>query len=263
MRLEAANGLVISGTPAARVYKGGQLILGTASPSDAISLSLQPSDVSVLEGESASLSVQASHALGYTLFYQWERSADSGVTWSNVAGATSSSLAWLSVAPSDDGLYRVRVSDALGGQRISQTATLTVQLLPAQAVTASSTGVFTFPDSGSGYGEAQTLKFGYNFGAQQPLALTVQVAGTYKVLAPLGRENSGIGWSGDYEGWSIAAGHLYRFPYPSGPPQVLSGEPLGYIYTDYEIYMEVGDVFLAGTRYSEATETPYITLYRV
>ena len=48
-----------------------------------------------------SFSVLGSNALGATISYQWQRSDDAGATWTNVAGATSTTFSFATVAGDD------------------------------------------------------------------------------------------------------------------------------------------------------------------
>lgn len=84
----------------------------------------QPDDEEAQEGNDATFSI-TSTALT-TITYQWQRSTNSGSTWSDVSGATSASLVLSAVALSADGYqYRCKAT-ALGHTRTSNAATLTV-----------------------------------------------------------------------------------------------------------------------------------------
>lgn len=63
-----------------------------------------------------------------TLQYQWQRQTASGTTWSNIAGATSASLALTGLTTAANGnKYRVRISSTGGATTVtSNSATLTV-----------------------------------------------------------------------------------------------------------------------------------------
>jgi hypothetical protein len=85
-------------------------------------------DVATVATAAATFSVTASADSG-TLTYQWQvQTATSTTKWSNVSGATSSSLALTGLTTSDSGKkYRVKVGGSAGGEEvISSTATLTV-----------------------------------------------------------------------------------------------------------------------------------------
>ena len=89
----------------------------------------QPSSITVEEGQNAVFEAAAS---GFpTPTVQWETSTDAGLTWSNVAGATSARLTVTSVKPSNnDQRYRAAFKNTAGAAT-SESATLTVRKLPA------------------------------------------------------------------------------------------------------------------------------------
>jgi hypothetical protein len=84
--------------------------------------------VATVASGAATFSVTASVGTG-TLTYQWQvQAATSTTRWTNVTGATSSSLALTGLTTADNGKkYRVKVGGSAGGAEvISSTATLTV-----------------------------------------------------------------------------------------------------------------------------------------
>ncbi|MEY4488933.1 MAG: hypothetical protein RIQ79_1441, partial [Verrucomicrobiota bacterium] len=96
-------------------------------------ITTQPADATVNAGADASFTVAATGAA--TLAYQWQVSADSGVTWSDLANAGSYAgvnLATLTVHTTsglDARRYRARVSNAAGSVT-SDSAILTVRTAP-------------------------------------------------------------------------------------------------------------------------------------
>ena len=118
----AASG---SGIGADDAIDGGTYIGEIVYP-NTITITQQPSNQTASAG-AATFSITASVTAG-TLAYQWQRSDDTGTSWSNVTGATSASLAisGLSAANDQGDQYRVLVS-AAGAQSVtSSPATLTV-----------------------------------------------------------------------------------------------------------------------------------------
>lgn len=111
-----------------------------------ISISAQPSNQTASSG-AATFSVTASVTLSGTLAYQWQKSVDSGSTWTNVSGATSSSLALTSQTSSNNGdQYRVVVSSTGATSVTSSAATLTVAgSFTATAVLLTSGTSYTVP----------------------------------------------------------------------------------------------------------------------
>ena len=75
----------------------------------------------------ASLSVSTSITGGGTVSYQWQLSTDAGATWTNISGATSSTLALTNLTSADNGKrYRVAASATGATTAYSQAAILTV-----------------------------------------------------------------------------------------------------------------------------------------
>ena len=104
----------------------GWLMAGCSQDGDdavPLQITAQPADTSVTLGAAATLSVQAQ---GSALSYQWQRSADGGATWADVAGATADRLVTAPTSAADNGvLYRVVVS-AAGVSLTSSSVRLTV-----------------------------------------------------------------------------------------------------------------------------------------
>jgi hypothetical protein len=92
-----------------------------------IAISVQPSNQTSSNG-AATFSVTSSVTLGATLSYQWQKSTDSGSTWTAISGATSASLTLTNLASRDNSSqYRVVVSANVGATSVtSNAATLTV-----------------------------------------------------------------------------------------------------------------------------------------
>lgn len=91
----------------------------TAPPS----ITTQPASATIGQGLATTLSVQASDATAY----QWQRSADGGASWSDIAGATGASYTTPANQLADDG-QQLRVQAANdGGSVASSAATLTVK----------------------------------------------------------------------------------------------------------------------------------------
>jgi len=94
------------------------------------SITAQPASVSTVAGSAVSFDVSAT---GDELSYQWQESADGGLTFTNVAGASAATYSIASAETLLNGhAYRV-VVDGAGGQVVSTAAVLTVSPAPAQA----------------------------------------------------------------------------------------------------------------------------------
>jgi hypothetical protein len=99
----------------------GDLLGGAATTNDLVVT------VATVATAAATFSVTASATTG-SLVYQWQRQTATGTTWSNISGATSSSLALTGLSTTDNGRkYRVKITTSAGAEEvISSSATLTV-----------------------------------------------------------------------------------------------------------------------------------------
>lgn len=99
----------------------GDLLGGAATTNDLVVT------VATVATAAATFSVTASATTG-SLVYQWQRQTATGTTWSNISGATSSSLALTGLSTSDNGRkYRVKITTSAGAEEvISNSASLTV-----------------------------------------------------------------------------------------------------------------------------------------
>ena len=93
--------------------------------STAITISQQPADASVEDGDSASFTVLAT-AGGETISYQWEASTDNGSTFADLPAETSNTLAVTASLAGNGTQYRVGLSAAGAADVTSSVATLTV-----------------------------------------------------------------------------------------------------------------------------------------
>ena len=101
---------------------GGGSDAPPAAVAPAAAITAQPTDQSAVAGSTATFSVTATNATGY----QWQRSSNGGISFTDVTGAVSASQTTAAVTPADSGAqYRVVVSGA-GGNVTSSAATLTV-----------------------------------------------------------------------------------------------------------------------------------------
>jgi hypothetical protein len=139
----AANGLTAgwnlkttgSGGRAGRVFHEVLVAMGsmtgdndTVAPE--ITISAQPSNASVVEGNTATFSVTATRTGTGSLAYQWQKQESGAGAWADISGATSASYTTgaLSVAADNTDKYRVIVS-LVGAESVtSNSATLTVTL---------------------------------------------------------------------------------------------------------------------------------------
>ncbi|MFN5165729.1 MAG: hypothetical protein ACK5JG_10315 [Pseudomonadota bacterium] len=111
----------------------GELTYGIdIPPPQAPTISTQPSDQSVTEGQSASFSVAASAAPNTTLLYQWSRRANPSAAFAPIAGATAAAYTTPATTLAD-GLaqFRVEVCASANLCVTSDVATLTVAAAPA------------------------------------------------------------------------------------------------------------------------------------
>ena len=96
-------------------------------------ITTQPQNQSVAVGASATFAVVAT---GTSPAYQWQRSFDGGIVWTDIAAATNASYTLANAQTSDaNAIYRARVSNA-AGTVTSSTATLTVTAPPPPSAAA-------------------------------------------------------------------------------------------------------------------------------
>ena len=99
--------------------------LGVSASTSAPSITTQPTDTSVVLGSSATFSVAATGTA--PLAYQWQRSGDAGATWTDIAGAASSTYAMGAAVEADNAAkFRCVVSNGVSPNATSAGATLTV-----------------------------------------------------------------------------------------------------------------------------------------
>lgn len=86
-----------------------------------ITIDTQPEAASVIAPATAAFTVVASIDTDSVLAYQWQSSADVGVTWANVVGADEATYTTAATTTADDGvMYRVIVS-AAGAKSVTST----------------------------------------------------------------------------------------------------------------------------------------------
>ncbi len=116
----------------------------TLSVTVAASFSAQPTNVTVCSGSNVNFSATAS---GTNLTYQWQVSTDGGTTFTNIAGATSSSLSLSNVSVTlNNNRYRLVITVSGGacpGSLNSNIATLVVNALPTVTANSSASSVCT------------------------------------------------------------------------------------------------------------------------
>jgi len=82
---------------------------------------------SALSQGTATFTAYASIASGASVSYQWQRSFDAGTTWTDITGATSSTLSLTGLTTADSGTRYRAAASATGATTVySQSATLTV-----------------------------------------------------------------------------------------------------------------------------------------
>ena len=111
----------------------------TLQVSSPASITNQPVNISACENSTVNLSVSAS---GTAISYQWQVSTDGGVSFTNIAGATTATLniAGLTVSMNNN-QYRVIATETNCGNINSNAVTLTVNNLPIVSITASPSNV--------------------------------------------------------------------------------------------------------------------------
>ena len=157
----------------------------------------QPAGQTVAAGQPAMFTVACSGAPAPTI--QWQTSTDGGASWSDIAGATSSTLTIAAVPATDNGDRYRAVCTIAGSSVTSNAATLTV--LGLYWLVTGDAGVFTFGGARS-YGPVS----GSPVGSVVGMAATPDGAGYWMATA-----DGGVFAYGDAHGYGSAAGlHLNR-----------------------------------------------------
>jgi hypothetical protein len=99
------------------------------------SVTTQPTDVSVIEGHTASFTAAASGNPTPTV--QWQMSTNGGVTFTNIGGATSDTYAFAANLGENNYQYQAIFTNIVGSTT-SQVATLTVSVTPPLTITTTS-----------------------------------------------------------------------------------------------------------------------------
>lgn len=95
------------------------------TPPVPVSITAQPANTTVAEGQNATFTVAVSGSAPFS--YQWEKSTDNGASWAAIDSATSDTLTLSAVAFADSGtLYRCIVNNFANLPETSSVATLTV-----------------------------------------------------------------------------------------------------------------------------------------
>jgi hypothetical protein len=196
-----------------------------------INISSQPSGTSVAENQNATFSINASASSpSSTILYQWQLSTNSGSSWSNINGATSSSLTISNVQSSWNGYqYRCLLSANLSSAT-SSSATLTVSgYTPAAVVLSTGTsysvpaGATTMKVWGIGGGAAGASEDDRYGGSAAVVYKTWSVSGGQTITMSIAVGfNQGSSWDQNgqsttvtFSGSTITAGGA-RSPYNNG-----------------------------------------------
>lgn len=199
-------------------------ILSVIAP---VTIGTQPVNTELCSGSTASFTVSGT---GTNILYQWDVSTDGGTTWTQVAGATASTLSLPGVSVSmSNNRYRCRLSNATCTTPvISGSALLSVRQLPTITLTASpltsllpgqfTTLTATASASGGGVQSITWLRNGTVFAnLSNAYVVNIEKAGTYQVRVQEAYA-SGTVCSGSQAEVVIAAAvsdKLFIFPSPN------------------------------------------------
>ena len=131
-----ANAYTLSNTNAAQTGNKYRVVISSCSTNPVVSnaatltvsnlatIATQPNNVNACSGGNATISVVAS---GSELVYQWQVSTDGGLTYNDIAGATTSSLSINGITNAfNNNKYRVKISNNCASNVTSESATLLV-----------------------------------------------------------------------------------------------------------------------------------------
>ncbi|MFM7869292.1 MAG: beta strand repeat-containing protein, partial [Planctomycetaceae bacterium] len=154
------------GFPYTADYTANSVKLIPATAGTAPSITQNPSSQTVVAGNTATLTASASGSPSPTV--QWQVSTNSGTSWSDISGATSTTLSFTAAAGDNGNQYRAVFTNT-AGSATSTAATLTVQYAPtvttqptSQTVLSGATVTFTAAASGN---PTPTVKWQSNSGS--------------------------------------------------------------------------------------------------
>ncbi|MFO0178972.1 MAG: beta strand repeat-containing protein [Planctomyces sp.] len=164
--LTQGGAISIGGFPYTANYNANSVELVPAAAGTAPAITQNPSSQTVVAGNTATLTATASGSPSPTV--QWQVSTNSGTSWSNISGATSTTYSFTAAAGDNGKQYRAVFTNT-AGSATSTAATLTVQYAPtvttqptSQTVLSGATVTFTAAASGN---PAPTVKWQSNSGS--------------------------------------------------------------------------------------------------
>jgi hypothetical protein len=161
------------------------------------SVTVQPAPQAVTSGSPVSFSAAASGNLAPTV--QWERSTDSGGSWSSISGATDTTYGVTSVDMSMDGhQYRAVFTNDLGST-VTEIATLTVTPGPATVTGLSATSskgkiTVTFAGAGDPVPGMFQCKLETRRGTWVPCSSGDVIKGSAKSVSVMASNTGGATW---------------------------------------------------------------------
>jgi hypothetical protein len=120
---DAVFGAVVTNLVGSATSNNATLTVNASAP--VLTITPQPADTSVTAGTAASFTVGGSCSSG-TLQIQWQRSADSGVTWTDIATATATTYSLNTVIGDNGAQFRANLACSGQSQATSSVAMLTV-----------------------------------------------------------------------------------------------------------------------------------------
>ena len=245
--------VVVSATGGAQSVTSDAATL-TVAPLPVITITSQPSNQTASSG-SATFSVTATVTESATLSYQWQKQEGGSGSFTNVSGATSSSLALTSLTNADDNgdIYRVVVSATGGAESVtSSSATLTVPApsgQPDPVLLATFDGDLLLDQGPNNFWLESSLGSSPDYGAIEPgwtlsyqyapsaLGGAVQVGVLYGDLYSLGvRTDVGRANLGALISGGSFTVEMWYYP----------GDALSAVYWNSERYFKIGPYVVAG-----------------
>lgn len=193
----------------------------TVSVSNPVTGVVNPANRSVCVGGNVTFTTSAS---GGPLTYQWQRSTDAGLTWSNISGATATSLT-LTEVPQTANAYRYRCVISAGpcGSVTTTAATLTVNALPNVTLSTTAANIIpgvtttltasSTPAAGATNSWSWTLNGATISGNTATQSATVDALGTYQ--ATVTDVNGCVNTSNELVIAAEASDKLWIYPNPT------------------------------------------------
>jgi hypothetical protein len=204
-----ANGKVFVGTPTGVMIFG---LLNGGTPPTLPTITTQPANQTVTAGQTATFTATATGSPTPTV--QWQVSTDGGVAFSNVSGATSTTLSFTTTLAQNGNRYRAVFTNA-AGTATTTAATLTVNATPSGTIALQNTNSNLCIDTGGSANFTALIQSACSTSNTQKFTLTAApVSGWYYLVSAA----SNLCWD-VAQGSSSAGALIQQYTCVAVPPE--------------------------------------------